>query len=1072
MLGSAKGVAFFLGGSDSDTYFLARLWRSDGTREGTFRVGAGMDYFGDAPGQYALTPKGIVFSGCIANRCGVILSDGTLAGTRQLTPDYPAEGFALSGQRLFYVTSQLEVIAYDLGTGKSETLPVQIAPNMHPLVVGGRVFLLAAPQGQAVWSSDGTAAGTHRIAAALGILDYWTGIVAYGNGVAFVGSNRPQTNQLWFSDGTETGSFPLGIPWSWESQPPLKPAALGDRVVLAASADSGPVRLWVGQGKKAPSPITAGCPGGCGTPVDQTFVRVGNRLVFVANDGLSGSEIWSTDGTPAGTRRLADICHGACSSGITNLRGALGLALFVARSSNQQGDELWASDGTPAGTRRISQFAAGTPFEIDVNGDVNLAGEISNGAFTFLAQDLQKRVQVWSTTGTLASTRQVALLDSNGGSSAPSDMSALATGVVFSACGGDRVRIFRSDGATAGTSVLADPDPPLPCGAVPNPPGLSTAASGAQVFFLRAETSSTALWRVGADGSGLTKLATFDGSQAGPLVPYSGGVALLTRLPAPDELWTSDGTLAGTHGVILPSNQNYFSGLHTALGRFFFSSQPSGPGELRLWVSDGTQDGTVEIGSVGLNSELVSLGGKAYFLSGTGLWSTDGTASGTGPVGEDANEFSNESGLVAMGGSLYFLTVDWNSAGRISRSDGTALGTTPIADLPRYFDPTQQTPVYKLIATTSRLFFVWIDSQHGKELWTSDGTAAGSRLVVDLDAGPDSSSPTELTPADDQLYFTATDGLHGAELFRTDGTAQGTQLVRDIAPGLIDASPEQLTVSGDKLFFSADDALHGREPWALSFSQPRICAASDTRLCLFGGRYAVEASWRDFTGGSGVGHTHSFTSDTGAFWFFDPNNIEVVLKVLDGTALNSHRWVFYGALSNVEYALTITDVLTGDAVRYVNPPGNLASVGDTVAFGSGGARAGVHRAEPAFTPAGIRGAVSSPSSCVPGGTRLCLQGGRFAVDASWKDFAGHTGSGQTVPVTADTGAFWFFASSNLELIVKVLDGTTLNGKYWVFFGALSNVDYTVTVTDTATGAQRIYHNPAGRQASVADTAAF
>jgi hypothetical protein len=82
------------------------------------------------------------------------------------------------------------------------------------------------------------------------------------------------------------------------------------------------------------------------------------------------------------------------------------------------------------------------------------------------------------------------------------------------------------------------------------------------------------------------------------------------------------------------------------------------------------------------------------------------------------------------------------------------------------------------------------------------------------------------------------------------------------------------------------------------------------------------------------------------------------------------------------------------------------------------------------------------------------------------------GQGRAVPLTADTGAFWFFDPSNLELMVKVLDGRALNGHFWVFYGALSDVDYTLTVTDTETGKKKTYRNERGQLASRADTSAF
>ena len=77
-----------------------------------------------------------------------------------------------------------------------------------------------------------------------------------------------------------------------------------------------------------------------------------------------------------------------------------------------------------------------------------------------------------------------------------------------------------------------------------------------------------------------------------------------------------------------------------------------------------------------------------------------------------------------------------------------------------------------------------------------------------------------------------------------------------------------------------------------------------------------------------------------------------------------------------------------------------------------------------------------------------------------------------MPLTGDTGWFWFFGPTNVEVILKVLDGTPVNGKHWVFYGALSNVEYTLRVTDTTTGAVRTYTNPSGNLASVADIGAF
>jgi hypothetical protein len=116
--------------------------------------------------------------------------------------------------------------------------------------------------------------------------------------------------------------------------------------------------------------------------------------------------------------------------------------------------------------------------------------------------------------------------------------------------------------------------------------------------------------------------------------------------------------------------------------------------------------------------------------------------------------------------------------------------------------------------------------------------------------------------------------------------------------------------------------------------------------------------------------------------------------------------------------------------------------------------------------------LASTTTCSDTATTLCLNGGRFAVSVAWKDFNNNTGNGRTVPLTNDTGAFWFFGSQNYELMLKVLDARTLNNRFWVFFGALSTVEYTITVKDTVTNRTKTYFNKSGNLGSVADTDAF
>jgi hypothetical protein len=116
---------------------------------------------------------------------------------------------------------------------------------------------------------------------------------------------------------------------------------------------------------------------------------------------------------------------------------------------------------------------------------------------------------------------------------------------------------------------------------------------------------------------------------------------------------------------------------------------------------------------------------------------------------------------------------------------------------------------------------------------------------------------------------------------------------------------------------------------------------------------------------------------------------------------------------------------------------------------------------------------AAAQACVANSTTLCLNASRFKVQVAWQvPSQGTSGVGTGVALTSDTGEFWFFSANNIELVVKVVDGRAFNNKFWVFYGALSNVQYTITVTDTQTGAVKTYTNPNGNLASVADVAAF
>ena len=123
--------------------------------------------------------------------------------------------------------------------------------------------------------------------------------------------------------------------------------------------------------------------------------------------------------------------------------------------------------------------------------------------------------------------------------------------------------------------------------------------------------------------------------------------------------------------------------------------------------------------------------------------------------------------------------------------------------------------------------------------------------------------------------------------------------------------------------------------------------------------------------------------------------------------------------------------------------------------------------------AGFSVSVDESGGCVPDATTLCLLGDRFQVEVDWVDFTGSTGVGAAVPGSDLSGLFYFFNPDSSELLVKLLDACTFDDHFWVFAAATTDVEYTLTVTDTQTGVTKDYFNPLGNPApAITDTSAF
>lgn len=133
-----------------------------------------------------------------------------------------------------------------------------------------------------------------------------------------------------------------------------------------------------------------------------------------------------------------------------------------------------------------------------------------------------------------------------------------------------------------------------------------------------------------------------------------------------------------------------------------------------------------------------------------------------------------------------------------------------------------------LIAFNGFIYYTASDGVTGTELWRTDGTVAGTSLVMDINPGDGSSGPSRFIVLGSYLYFRANDGEVGIELWRTDGTAAGTKLVADINPGLANSSPDQLTVVGaTTMYFAAANATTGRELYKTDASALSVTLISD-----------------------------------------------------------------------------------------------------------------------------------------------------------------------------------------------------------------------------------------------------
>lgn len=712
------------------------------------------------------------------------------------------------------------------GTPSGTVRLARFHPGINELTDGGDHLLFSADDGshgRELWRSDGTAAGTVLV----------DDLVPGGGGsnpanLAAVGADvffavTAPTAGLWRSDGTADGTALVqahtdrvleltdnsGVLFFWTSG--------ATRITLRRSdgtaAGTVPVRSW---------------PNFDGEVWIENAVASAGQIFFGLTSPGGGSldiytELWRSDGTAAGTRRLTTFTAGmnedfAEEDGSTSDLVASGTDVFFgfygyADDRRAYGGQLWRSDGTVAGTLRVRFWASSV---CRPRGITAVGGQLWFAAGT-------KYCELWRSDGTDDGTELVADIAPLDRSSKPRDLTTAGGAVFFTADDGAQGRELWASDPSGATALMADINPSR----ASSFPATLAPLSGELVLNAFTYGSGTSVWR--SDGSPVGTRAVglvdprnegarpTDLTRLGAVVVF---VAGRTRFSEDRHLWRSDGTAAGTVPTARTQREETPPRQLTVAGQQVFYTN----NYAELWRSDGTSSGLVRsrYGFCGGLRTLTAVGERLFFSGfrcegskGRELWTSDGTAAGTTLV-KDINpgkyKGSTPADMASVGRRLYFSANDGVHGRELWRSNGTSASTRLVKDIRRGGNRSDSSPTEPTRAG-SITFFAAADGVHGRELWRTDGTAAGTRRVRDIRPGGRGSVPQDLTNVGGVLVFTAGDGVHGRELWRSDGTRAGTTRVADIRPGAHGSTPRSLTAVGPRLFFTADDGVHGRDLW-------------------------------------------------------------------------------------------------------------------------------------------------------------------------------------------------------------------------------------------------------------------
>ncbi|PYQ26704.1 MAG: hypothetical protein DMF56_23270 [Acidobacteria bacterium] len=816
------------------------LWTTDGTAAGTHRL---LDL---NPGPNSASPGSrihyknrMLFSADdgVSGR-ELWITDGTAAGTRLVRDLEPGNAsssptyFAQLGDTVyFYAAGAIwKTDGTDAGTIKVVTMT---ARNFR--VVGSLIFLqgFTAATGWELWVSDGTEAGTRMVTEIVpgtrgGLTTNYSSLefTRLGDRLLFPATDDAHGRELWISDGTAAGTHILrdlipGPKGMWDHDF-ASLTTLGSRAYFAAADQEHGNELWVTDGTEGGTALFVDFVPGAASSYP-FFVAGGAQLYVVAD-----ARLWVTDGTTAGTHAVQGADGPQNPGSLWPVDGKL----YFGGATPLTGTEPWVSDGTSAGTRMIANLSpdpvpSSTPSQLTAARDL-LFFYATRGKVT---NPNQPETTLWRSDGTEAGTFPV-------GDPGGTNTALTAVGpFVFFPDGYNSTNYLLNDGTPGGTKSAAYLLPPF--GGAP----ASAIYPFGDALFVNAGNS---LWKTAAAlNAPAVPLGSF---YPHDLIEVAGQYAFYASMGQLYDygLWMTDGTTAGTRAVV-PRVEGFsnYTILTSAAGNIYFIAEKRDQQPPALWKSDGTFDGTVKVkdlpfGDVLWGPHYAAAQRKLFFESNGKVWVSDGTESGTMELVNVGAEPSTEiTDFKAAGDRVVFIKqhdVPGGYDSELWSSDGTPAGTRVLKQLGAVRT--------QLGSFDGNAYFAAPDDVHGTELWVTNGTAEGTKMVADLNPGAASSSPYGFAKVHNTLYFSAQTETAGIELWAlpltepvlsvadthaTEGDT-GTSVARFVV-SLNPASSQNVTVS----YATADGAARAGEDYqaaagTLTFSPGETEKTIDVRV--------------------------------------------------------------------------------------------------------------------------------------------------------------------------------------------------------------------------------------------------